>query len=113
MTRLIAIDGTLYFPHGGRDFDLEGPAAWKGQKDEPSLLLHRYDAGDCDTIPWPMRSDFATEAQLKERLASALYDERETNDFFGDGDSVELPDGTRFPFDEVLSPDYDPSQKPR
>lgn len=109
--RLLNRDGTLYFPHGGCG----------EREDSPSLLLRRYDAGDVDTIPWPMYSDFATKADLEHRLASALYDERECNPFFEFNAVIELPDGTVFEFDEVLcraehhieSPDYDPAQKAR
>lgn len=94
-------DGTLYFPMGGSD-------AMNGEWDcpeLPSLLLRRYDAGDCDTCPWPMRSDFATEAELRERLARALYDERETNACWpAHGEVVILlPNGERFDWDGVLA----------
>ena len=51
-------------------------------------------AGDCDTIPWPMRSDFATQSELMERLQSALYDEREMNPFFPADAVIALPDNT-------------------
>lgn len=88
-TQLLAIEGTLYFP--------------TSEDGGPCLLLRRYDAGDCDTIPWPLRSEYASDAELRKRLASALYDERETNSTFGAacGD-VLLPDGTLFSFEYEL-----------
>lgn len=83
--RLIVIDGKLYFP-------LPTDAA---------LLLRFYPAGDCDSCPWPMQSDFATESELRCRLARALFDEREcrSNAEFSYEDRIELPDGTPFNFD--------------
>ena len=112
--RLLDKDGTLYFPHGGHT-----DTAYEVES-EPALLLARYDAGDCDTIPWPLKSEFSTDEEVKKRLARALYDERETNRFFGLHAKIELPDGTPFDFDSILaethryseSPDYDPAQKP-
>ena len=111
---LINKDGTLYFPHGGYTDN------WNQERGQPAMLIRRYDAGDCDTIPWPLKSDFHDEESLKIRLARALYDERECNSFFGIHDEILLPDGTPFDFDTVLaerehhseSPDYDPGQKP-
>jgi hypothetical protein len=57
-----------------------------------------------DTCPWPMSSDYATFAQLRQRLAMALYDERETNSTWPVDEVlvIELPDGTQFDFDAVL-----------
>ena len=91
--RLIADEGMLFFPHGGS----------YGDKAEPSLLIRRYDAGDCDTCPWPMASPFASLEKLRSRLALALYDERECNDHFPSCASIELPDGSPFDFDAVLA----------
>lgn len=97
--RLVAIDGMLHFPFGGINATLrEAPS-------EPSLLLKMYDAGDCDTVPWPLVSEHATRAELRKRLASALYDERETNSEFPSDASIELPDGTPFDFDAELGED--------
>lgn len=93
--RLAAIDGRLYFPTGCVYLDPQGGEA-------PSLLMRVYDAGDCDTCPWPMVSSSATQEELRTRLACALYDERETNDTFSYGDTVELPDGTPFDFDSIV-----------
>lgn len=89
---LLAIEGDLYFPTGANS-----------DPNTPSLLLRRYDSGDCDTCPWPMVSEFRDEAELMEALAMSLYDERETNPTFGTSDTVLLPDGTPFDFDAILS----------
>ena len=88
--RLLDLDGTLYFPHGGQP-DNES-LHYTVDRDTPSLLLLTYDAGDCDTVPWPLPPT------LHSRLARALFDERECNDFFPSGAVIELPDGTPFPF---------------
>lgn len=98
--RLLAIDGTLYFPTGGPhpagEADLAGP-------DWPSLLTRVYTSGDCDTVPWPLSSPYSTIQELYVRLAVALYDERESNDTWPLGGVViELPDGREFDFDAVL-----------
>lgn len=58
------------------------------------LLVYRYSAGDCDTIPWPLKCQFRGEAELITQLASCLYDERECGTW--DGDHVLLPDGRKF-----------------
>lgn len=95
--RLVAIDGTLYFPHGGTtDTD------WRPLESEPSMLIRRYPAGDCDTVPWPLTSEFSTYAQLRYRLAVALFDERECNEWFAYEDRVELPDGELFDLDAAV-----------
>jgi hypothetical protein len=108
---LAAIDGRLHFPRGGDDLE-----------EHPSILMRIYDAGDMDTVPWPLECQFSTREELEDRLASALYDERECNRFFPTDASIRLPDGTAFDFDAVLarrrvrpreSPDYDPTQSPR
>jgi hypothetical protein len=49
-----------------------------------ALLTCVYAAGDCDTCPWPMVSEFATPKKLRERLARALFDAREMGDIPGD-----------------------------
>lgn len=84
--RLIEQHGVLYFPKGDMSDD-----------NLPSLLIRMYPAGDCDTCPWPIahRTD---EAELKQRLLIALYDERETNPFFPSDAVIELPDGQVFDF---------------
>jgi len=101
---LTAQHGRLHFPHGGDDWTGEGPTR-RDCPELPSLLICRYDSGDCDTCPWPMESAFATAAQLRERLALALYDERESNGCWPNTPDVVilLPDGTRFDADDVLA----------
>jgi hypothetical protein len=97
--KLVVIDGRLYFPDGGRDFDAPvDPLCCK--EGVPSMLIHRYHAGDIDTIPWPLPLSERTEWMV--RLSSALYDERETNDFFPSDAAIELPDGHPIDFDQVL-----------
>lgn len=86
--KLVVEHGSLCFPFGGHDDQLNRLA------DKSVLLLARYAAGDCDTIPWPMRSDFATQPELMKRLQSALYDEREMNPFFPVDAVIALPDNT-------------------
>ena len=101
---LIAIDGTLYFPYGGNEF-IGDKIRWDCPE-VPSLLMKIYAAGDCDTIPWPLVShpySSTTVEGLKRRLASALYDERETNAFFPIDAKIALPDGNIFDFDAVTA----------
>jgi hypothetical protein len=95
--QLLAISNDLWFPDGGIDEETltEKPGT-------PSLLLCIYAAGDCDTCPWPMISEFDTQADLRYQLARALFDERETNPRFPLGAVIELPDGEVFDFDQVL-----------
>jgi len=99
--RLVDIDGRLFFPTGGNPSDF---AIADADRNIPCLLLRMYPAGDCDTCPWPMKSEFASLEQLRQRLAIALYDERECNETWPrDSDIViELPDGTVFDMDAVL-----------
>jgi hypothetical protein len=93
--RLVEIDGALYFPTGGNILPTD--------PDSASLLLRCYPAGDVDTCPWPMTATTTPETELRERLAIALFDERETNDTFPDDATIELPDGTTFDFDAELA----------
>jgi len=95
--RLIAKDGFLYFPFGGYNDE------WQVQADAPDVLVHVYPAGDCDTCPWPMVSEFATADELRKRLAGALFAERETNDYFPSDAKILLPDGTVFEFDRFVA----------
>lgn len=97
--QLVAQNGNLYFPFGGYDDSLRRQAA------QPNLLLKMYDAGDCDCIPWPLvpaEYSNASVSDLEQRLASALYDERESNEFFPVDAVIELPDGGVFNFDMLL-----------
>lgn len=99
--QLIAKDGRLYFPYGGFAEDAFKPVA-----ERPALLLQVYGAGDCDTVPWPLVPgpyNGTTVEGLEQRLACALYDERETNEFFPVDATITLPDGTPFNFDAVLA----------
>jgi hypothetical protein len=89
--RLVVLDGVLHFPTGGLDANLEHNA--------PSMLMRFYDAGDMDTCPWPFETK---DRDLAVRLAIALYAERETNDTWKLGDTVELPDGQPFDFDSLV-----------
>jgi hypothetical protein len=95
--RLMAIDGYLNFPQGGMDLDAVNVEDVYGREDKPSILLRRYSTGDVDTIPWPWAHDYT------ERLAYALFDERECNRFFPTGAVIELPDGTPFDFDRYVA----------
>ena len=97
---LINKDGRLYFPHGGDDWTGDGPTR-HDCFELPSLLICQHDSGDCDTCPWPMVSEYATAAELRLRLASALYDEREINPHWPNRPDVVilLPDGERFDLD--------------
>jgi len=94
----------LHFPHGGDDWKGDGPTRYDCPE-FPSMLICRHDSGDCDTCPWPMTSVYATVDQLRERLALALYDERESNPHWPNRPDVVilLPDGERFDFDDVLA----------
>ena len=89
--RLTAINGRLYFPHGGGAAPTND---FKGLKGSPRLLIRSYAAGDFDTCPWP----FTKPEEHAGRLQIALFDERECNPFFPSGAVIELPDGTPFPF---------------
>jgi len=81
--KLLNIGGRLHYPTGGPDGDTD-----------PSLLMHVYEAGDCDTCRWPWKDP----AKEKVILACALYDERETNPTWKiySEDQILLPDGTPF-----------------
>jgi hypothetical protein len=81
-TKLIAKNGTLYYPETVLD-----------HFGEPSpIVLVIYPEGDCDFIPWPMNGKWNAE------LASALYDAYESGVI--SERSVELPDGSVFDIDE-------------
>jgi|LakMenEpi03Aug12_release.lakeMendotaPanAssembly.Ray.scaffolds.fasta_scaffold443610_2 hypothetical protein len=100
VVRLIVKNNALYFPFGGTDFDKPGCPS---SPDLPTLLIRRYDAGDRDTISWPLpRAKAKRETELR-NLAYALFDERECNDLFPRDAVIELPDGTVFDFDSILA----------
>lgn len=99
--RLVIDHGFLSFPHGGM-FSHDGETLWD-DPNTPSMLIHRYAAGDVDAFRWPLVSDeFSSYRSKLARLASALYDERETNPYFPADALIELPDGTPFDFDQLL-----------
>jgi hypothetical protein len=77
MIQLISRDGSLYYPPNPR-------REWR--PDEPLILVHRYPAGDCDTIAWPLRS------KDRENLPRCLFDDRECG--LIQDEEVLLPDGS-------------------
>lgn len=88
--QLIILDGTrlgIALPEPNMFNDLE------------QILICRHPEGDCDTIPWPMVSEFRTKERLDEILRSALFDERECGTLPIDCQSVLLPDGSEFEID--------------
>jgi hypothetical protein len=90
--QLINRDGTLYFPFGIYE------------KDDPSLLIYHYDAGDVDTCSWPMgESEYYDLDKQRRILAGALYGERECNPHFPMDATILLPDGTEFDLDRWCS----------
>jgi hypothetical protein len=95
--RLIVKNNVLYFPFGGTDFDKPG---YPASADLPSILFRQYDSGDRDSVPYPFPKRKA--AELRKRLALALFDERECNDLFPRDAVIELPDGTEFDFDALV-----------
>lgn len=92
--RLVVKHDVLYFPNGGADFDV----SFDRVENVPSMLIRRYPAGDCDSIPFPM-----LEESDSENLAYALFDERECNPFFPVDAIIELPDGSVFDFDSLVA----------
>lgn len=97
--RLVVKNNALYFPCGGTNYDAN-PVKFDCP-DTASLLIRRYDTGDCDTIPFPLPKRKMPE--IRKRLARALYDERECNSFFPSDAVIELPDGTVFDFEAILA----------
>lgn len=65
-------------------------------KDENPVLIYHYPAGDVDTIPWPIESEFSSREQLLEHLQVALLDCIETGTLPVDTAAVLLPDGSTF-----------------
>ena len=80
--QLQAKDGCLYYPETMKD--------WRG-KSAP-IIVCVYDAGDCDTISWPMKKG------EDKNLQRALFDDRESMDDFPLDAEVLLPNGVRFDF---------------
>jgi hypothetical protein len=89
---LIARDGDLYTPESAIVCE-DLRKHYKG--DEVCIMLHRYSAGDVDTIAWP--------APNEEQLRSCLYDLRETGMIPADTKSVELPDGSVFEIEQPMT----------
>ena len=75
-TKLIDKDGTLYLTND-------------------DILIVRYNAGDCDTIPFPLRTK-----EHRRNLASALFDEYECGTI--NERIVMLPNGEEFNIDDNL-----------
>ncbi len=98
--RLVVKYKSLAFPHGGSNIDVE-PAKYD-DFDTPALLVRLYDAGDRDTIPWPLSRSAAKRAKQLKNLAHALFDERECNAHFPVDAVIELPDGSVFDFDALV-----------
>ena len=107
--QLIAKDDRLYFPRGGDDWDVT--PVRRSCADVPSILVKRYEAGDMDTCPWPMvPSEWSedTAEDLRAKLASALYDERESNAYWpNEPVIILLPDGESFDLDAEMAAAYD------
>lgn len=106
VVRLIVKNNVLYFPFGGIDFDKPG---CPDSSDLPSILYVLYPDGDSDSIPYPFPKRKA--AELRKRLARALFDERECNEFFPADAVIELPDGTPFDAHAVLAKELNEAQK--
>lgn len=94
--RLVVKHSALCLPFGGYDDNFE-PSA-----ELPSIISYTYPAGDRDTFAFPLSANkYMTDVERK--LARALYDERECNEFFPSDAVIELPDGTVFDFDSILA----------
>lgn len=89
MIQLLCERGCLYTPRAA----LKDPILLAHYSENP-ILLHIYDAGDCDTIKWP---DYNAES-----LRAALYAARETGCLPADTQGVLLPDGKEFVIDESV-----------
>jgi len=98
--RLVVKYKSLAFPHGGSNIDVE-PAKYD-DFDTPALLVCLHEAGDRDTIPWPLSRSAAKRAKQLKNLAHALFDERECNAHFPVDAVIELPDGSVFDFDALV-----------
>lgn len=93
---VLSADNALQFPFGGVNDDFESDA------NTPSTLMYFYPAGDHDSFVFPLsRNEYMTDVERK--LARALFDERECNDFFPLDAIIELPDGTVFDFDSLVA----------
>ena len=90
MIKLIVIEGRLHIPNSAITDKLVADFYRTASCKDP-IVLCRYDAGDCDTVPWPMKDP----EYSMETLSKALYDSREVGLIPYD-DAVLLPDGTEF-----------------
>lgn len=95
--QLVVDRGYLAFPHGGVS-NADGKLVYDCFN-EPSMLVYRYPADDCDTIKWPLPRAKAKRERAIEQLAGALFDERECNPHFPVDATITLPDGSAFDFD--------------
>jgi hypothetical protein len=86
---LVERHGRLYYPTGH----------WE-DRSKPSMLYVKGE--DVSICPWPMTATTTPETDLRNRLASALFDERETNETWNHGATILLPDGTEFDLDAEL-----------
>jgi len=88
---LVAQGGRLYYPTGqGED------------KTKPSMLYVKNEDVTICPWPWTINRTNTPVSTLRATLASALFDERETNETWSHGATILLPDGTEFDFDRVL-----------
>lgn len=93
---VLSADNALQFPFGGVNDDFDRDA------NVPSTLMYYYPAGDVDSFAFPL-SDNTYMTDVERKLARALFDQRECNDFFPRDAIIELPDGTVFDFDAILA----------
>lgn len=68
-------------------------------------LMHQYPGGDFDRFPWPLPTD----KPWRHRLAVALFDAAECEDWMGSWRAVSLPDGETF----GIEANYDPEEAKR
>lgn len=66
-----------------------------------TLILVSHAGGDCDTVPWPLTSEFRSDSVLRYQLAAGLYDMCEMGLLAYEHD-VALPDGSLFDYRKVL-----------
>ena len=92
MVKLIAIDGRLHVPNAA----IHDKWVKEHHENDDVLLLVNYGM-DYDTIPWPLTpTHYWTKEKLRDGLARALYDARETGVLPPYDREVVLPDGMAF-----------------
>lgn len=84
--RLVDRFEMLFIPASG--FVDREARRWFG--DDGAACVYHYPGGDCDSIPWPMGSEWC------DRLRSCLFDARECGLLPLDCEAVELPSGELF-----------------